>query len=686
MNGKKLKGEFALVRMKNSDKNWLLLKKHDQYAEHTEANAKNTNEHTAHDDSADTATHHNPHEHVEASRTCRHTAGSDHTMETFDPEVFDQPIKPMLATLVNDIIDRPEWIYELKWDGYRAIAKIHNGEVELISRNQQPFNGDFAPIVKSLQEVKDTMILDGEVVVIDEKGKAEFQLLQNYKSTGKGNLIYYVFDILYLNGKDLRDLPLLERKEILQQNLPPLPHIAVSDHVVEKGKELFALARAQGLEGIMAKKATSIYREGIRSKDWLKIKTHHQQEAIICGITEPRGSRHAFGALILGVYDNNKLTYVGHAGTGFSDKELNYLKKKFEKYFVSRCPFEKAPKVNAPVTWMKPHLVCEVSFAEWTEDTMMRQPSFLGLREDKKPQEVKREIPQKASQVINHNSANHNSVSHNNHNNEPKKSLTATRSHTQKQELTLTHQEKMYWPKEKYTKGDLLEYYNKIWPYIQPYLKDRPQTLHRFPHGIEGESFYQKDIKDETPPWLTTVEIYSETEDKYIRYAVANNKESLLYLVNLGCIEINIWNARMQKTDYPDYAVIDLDPLEISFDKVVETALMVKKILDKAKVQSFCKTSGATGLHIYIPLGAKYTTDQVLTFSEIIALLVHAQLPTITSIERSPQERRRKVYIDYMQNRKHQTMVAPYSVRCSGIHTLGLERGKKGIRSKRFYL
>ncbi len=304
---------------------------------------------------------------------------------------MSQLIKPMLATLTDKPFDREGWLFEIKWDGFRAVADLKNSKVELYSRNLLSFNEKFAPIVKSLSKIRKNMLLDGEVVVLDSKGKSSFQLLQNYQLTGEGQLVYYIFDILFLNGKDLRKLPLLERKKLLKQNLPKLPNVKYSDHVEQQGIKFFQLAKKQGLEGIIAKDAQSPYRSGQRSREWLKIKISQEQETVIGGFTEPRGSRKKLGALVLGVYEKGKLVYIGHTGGGFNDKTLDLVYNKLIKLKTDKSPFAMTPKTNAPVTWVKPKLVAQVKFEEWTGDNHMRQPIFLGLRPDKGPKEVRRE-------------------------------------------------------------------------------------------------------------------------------------------------------------------------------------------------------------------------------------------------------------------------------------------------------
>jgi len=316
---------------------------------------------------------------------------------------FPHNIKPMLATLVDQPFDRAGWTFEIKWDGYRAIAEI-NQKVKLYSRNLQPFNQKYQPVVKALQKIKHQVVLDGEIVVVDNQGRSHFQSLQNYAQTGDGQLNYFVFDLLYLNGYDLRSRPLLERKQLLQNLLSRYSLqsslVQYSDHVIQKGKAFFRQAVKQGLEGIMAKDGQSFYEAGRRTLNWLKIKTHRRQEAVIAGFTQPRSSRKYFGALVLGVYDDHdQLIYVGHTGTGIDQKGLQYIYRRLQPLIQHRSPFAVTPKTNMPATWVKPKLVCEVEFTEWTEHGQMRHPSFQGLREDKKPQQVKREQEKAVSSV-----------------------------------------------------------------------------------------------------------------------------------------------------------------------------------------------------------------------------------------------------------------------------------------------
>lgn len=629
LDGKKLQGEFTLVRMpeaRNMDgKNWLLIKKRDRWA--SEADVTSQDRSVASGRSL-------------ASIAEKQTPGSKSRMP--------HRIKPMLATLVDEPFDRPGWIFEVKWDGYRAIAEIGKGRVELYSRNFISFTKRYAPIVETLRTLEHEAVLDGEVVVVDERGHSRFQSLQNYTKTGEGSIQFYVFDLLGLDGRDLRDEPLHVRRDLLAPLIKELPNVHLSEAIADEGVDFYNAAVKHGLEGIIAKDRESKYAPGLRGPDWLKIKTRQRQEAVISGYTEPRGSRKDFGALVLGVYEKDELVYIGHTGGGFDTAGLAALKKRLVPLERRECPFPRVPKVNAPVHWVEPRLVCEVVFQEWTGDGRMRQPIFVGLREDKQPAEVTREVPKDVEPTVKKATS------------KPRKRLKAP----PKSDLKLTNLDKVYWPAEGYTKGDMIEYYREVASTLLPYLRDRPLSLNRHPNGIEGKNFFQKDVsKLQLPTWVKSVPIASETRGETIEYALCQNEESLLYFANLGCIEINPWNSRVGKLDRPDYLVIDLDPQDVPFPQVVEAALAVRKTLEGAGGACYCKTSGKRGLHIFVPLAAKYDNDDARRFAELLATVVHQQLPATTSLVRDPKKRRNKIYLDFLQNRKGQTLAAPYSLR-----------------------
>ena len=467
----------------------------------------------------------------------------------------------MLATLTDEPFDDAGWIYEIKWDGYRAVSYLNKGDVEIQSRNNLSFTNKFKEVTNALKEWHVNAVVDGEIVAMNDEGMASFQQLQNFATRGEEtHLEYYLYDILWLDGKDLTELTLLERKAILQSIMPEGNNvIKFSDHVEEKGKGFFELAIKRGLEGIMAKKSDSTYTKNFRTKLWLKIKNNKRLEAIICGFTEGRKSRKHFGALVLGKYVGNKLIYIGHTGTGFNEKSLKEVEKELASLITDKTPFDKKPKTNMPVTWVKPKLVCEIKFSEETDEGILRHPVFMGLREDKeakneknvkvvnadeRPKDKNKKSKEKSQKTIKSEIKNPKSE---------KKNAKQLLSPTSKEEtininghdLKFTNLDKIYWPKEKITKRDMLNYYYNIMPFMLPYMKDRPQSLNRHPNGINGESFYQKNVTGKVADWLTTYHYKSESSgDK--NFLVCTDEASLMYIASLGCIEMNPWHSRIQ--------------------------------------------------------------------------------------------------------------------------------------------
>jgi bifunctional non-homologous end joining protein LigD len=535
-------------------------------------------------------------------------------------------IKPMLARLIDEPFDKAGWLFEIKWDGYRAIAEIKKDKIKLYSRNGNPFEKIYTPVVEALKKIKHDCILDGEIVAL-KGGRADFHTLQEYRDV-VAPLQYQIFDILSLDGKDLRKKPLIERKKLLAKLLPKKdPILQYSDHIEKFGTKLFDRIKKEGVEGVVAKEAASPYRDGLRNGEWLKIKSVQEQEAIIVGFTAPRGSRKQLGALVLAAHEGGRLRYIGHSGGGFTEKELSELHAKLKKISTKKSPLTEKVPVNSPITWVAPKYVCEIKFTQWTPEGHMRHPIYVGMRPDKKPKEVVVELPSAPERV------------------------------------ELTHRDKIYWPKEGYTKGDLLDYYEKIAPTLLPYLTDRPENLNRHPNGIGGKNFYQKNFTNAVPDFVDTKKIFSESNNAYLRYVICNNTEALLYLVNLGCIELNPWNSRVDSLEYPDYMILDLDPHERPWKDLIKVAQEVKKVLDIACEKHYIKTSGKTGLHIIVPMGARYQYDRVREFAELIMRIVNRALPEITTLERNPKKRGGKLYLDYLQNRHGQTLACAYSVR-----------------------
>ncbi|MCL4354423.1 DNA ligase D [Patescibacteria group bacterium] len=626
LRGKKLKGEYGLVKIKNSEKNWLLIKKRDEFA--------------------DTKIDLNDRSVLSKKTMTELEENSEEINFSHIPKCsLPKQIKPMLTTLIAKPFNNDNFVFEIKWDGYRAIAQVENNDIELYSRNFISYNTKFRQIFDALKDFKKNVVLDGEIVVLDEKGKPSFELLQNYHRNEEGRIVYYIFDLIYYDEYNFQSIPLVKRKSFLKDIIPENPFLKYSDHIEEKGEDFFRLIEKQNMEGIIAKKKDSLYLSGKRTKAWLKIKTHQRQEAVICGYTKPRGSRKYLGALVLGAYQNKKLLYIGHANPKVNEQGLRELKEKLDLIVTNTSPFNTLPKTNMPVTWVKPEIVVEVKFSEWTKGLNMRQPVVIGIREDKSANEPVIELPK--DEEINLQEKD-----------KIKKTIKVGSVN-----LKLTNLNKIFWPNEGYTKKDLIDYYLAMKSIIMPYLIDRPESLHRYPDGIDGEDFYQKNMPPTLPKWIKTTKIRSEHEEKDVRYYLCQNEESLIYLINFGCIDLNPWSSRIQNLDFPDFMVIDLDPEDISFDYVIEAALAVKKILDKLGIASYPKTSGATGMHIYIPTGSKYTYEQIKVLGKIIVTLVQNELPKTTSIIRNPSNRQKRVYLDFLQNVRGQTLAAAYSVR-----------------------
>lgn len=617
---------------------------------------------------------------------------------------FPKDLTPMLATLVDKPFDEEGWSYEIKWDGYRTVAYCKGDKIELRSRNNKSFNDKFYPVVDALKALDMNAVLDGEVIVSGENGISNFGNLQNWRSEADGELKFYVFDILWLEGRSLMELPLTERREILRRNLPASDTVYLSENFEASGTEFFATAAKMGLEGIMAKKDDSTYTPGARSKEWLKIKTNKRQEVVIGGFTKNDDTSKLFSALLVGVYDGKRLNYVGKIGTGFSDKTQREMMKEFTPLITDAIPFAEKPDFNKPsrfqpnpphatATWLKPKLVCEVSFTEITSDGVMRHPSFEGMRIDKSAKDVVMEKATPVKKAVAGKSVLHKKNILKSAGKAERKTLLNPVDESQVRkinghDLSFSNLSKVYWPKDKITKRDMLNYYYQAAPYMLPYMKNRPMSLNRHPNGIEGESFYQKDVTGKVPDWIATFPYHTD-EGGDRNFMVCESEADILYMASLGCIEMNPWSSRVNKPDHPDWCIIDLDPSEKSkFDQVIEAANVTRQVLESAGIEGYCKTSGSTGLHIYIPLGAKYTYEQSKEFGRLIVTLVHEQLPKTTSIERTIRERKGKMYLDFLQNRPQATLATAYSLRPKPGATVSMplewDEVKKGLKMQDF--
>lgn len=714
LHGKKLSGKFALIKTKDGEENsWFLMKMKDSDSSSRDITLldKSVLSGKTIEEIGKTSSniHHSARTGNNPGKKQGRSILSDNVsalLKKASESKMPRSVKPMLATPVNEPFDDDDWYFEVKWDGYRAIAVIDDGKTELYSRNGKSFTEKYYPLTESLKKWKMKAVFDSELVVLDRKGISDFSSLQNWRSEADGDLVMYVFDLLWFEGKDLMKLPLGQRYSILREIFPSGDdRIRLSEIFPANGRDFFRAAEDLGLEGIIAKKADSVYSPGYRSKNWLKIKVHKRQEVVIAGYTVNEGTDKLFSSLLLGVYEEGKLRYVGKVGTGFNDKQQKELMKLFRARIVETSPFDMEPDVNQPsrfrpnppkanAIWLRPELVCEVTYTEMTNDGVFRHPSFKGLRSDKKAGDVVRETETDTRSVIETGKRPPDSAGNmiKAPGAQSRKSLLNPNEETQVKsicghDLKFTNLSKIYWPDEGITKRDMLNYYYQVADYIVPYLKDRPQSLNRFPNGIYGKSFYQKNVKGKSPDWVRTFP-YTTSDGEKKEFLVGSDEATLLWMANLGCIEMNPWFSRIQAEDYPDFCIIDLDPDQHTFDQVIHAALETKNILDMLGVKSYPKTSGSTGMHIYIPLGARYTYDQSQMFARLIVNLVHERIPGFTSVERLVRKRQGKMYLDHLQNRPGATVAGPYSIRPKPGATVSMplhwDEVRKGMKMKDF--
>jgi bifunctional non-homologous end joining protein LigD len=550
---------------------------------------------------------------------------------------------PMLATLADEVPHGSGWLYEVKWDGYRAIARVAGGEATLTSRRGNDLTQRFAVVAKAVEAAVRTphCVLDGEVCALDERGRSSFSAMQQGKPDTP--IVYYVFDVLEVDGEPLVDRPLEERRERLERLLDRRSKSVRLSETFDDGRALYDAAQKEGLEGVIAKRADSRYQPGKRTREWLKVKTHGRQEFVIGGYTKGQGRRAGrFGSLVLGVHRGGELVYVGNCGTGFTEDEIDRLLKvlrPLERKDPTFAVVPKMPKVRkGDVVWVEPKLVCEVEFAEWTHDGRLRAPVYQGLREDKRPEEVRREQP------------------------------TSDEVRKGKRVLKLTNRDKPFWPEEGITKGDLLEYYRAVAPALVPHLHDRPFTMKRYPDGWKGNHFFQKDAPKHMPDWIPTVAVQATTRERprrtrTIRAPLVNDELGLLWMVNMGCIDLNTWYSRVDKPERPDFVLFDLDPSpDVGFPETVRVALLVREVLDTLGLTSLVKTSGSDGIHVLVPIERRCTYDDTREFAEIVAgALARSHLGLITT--EWSKAKRRGVLIDSNQNGEGKTIASVYSVR-----------------------
>jgi bifunctional non-homologous end joining protein LigD len=652
----------------------------------------------------------------------------------------------MLATLIDKPFDNKEWVFEVKWDGVRAILFLHKtkGISKIVSRNGKTITHRYPEIIEAVKSssaiiinCKESIILDGEIVVLNKEGRPDFQSHQRRmnvdsikdieKLSHKMPATYYLFDILYIDGRNLQSLSFLERRKSLSDVIVQTMknnnnnRIRISDFVDERGIDIFQRIKSMDLEGIIAKNKYSKYIQGARSTNWLKIKNIKSQDCVVIGYTRGEGNRQRyFGSLLLAIYDiqEKELRFAGHTGSGFDFGQLNEIYSKFQQMKIERCPAKYISYTNREPVWIRPELVAEIKFSGWTKEKIMRSPIFLRFRDDKRPEECIMEKESNTEQVIVSQQRHHQSSI----TNTTTTSLVTTRatmSPTNNIDFKrsrinfLSNLDKVYWPKTsehpELTKADLIEYYNRVSDYVLYYLKDRPLSLSRYPEGITGKHFFHKNWGDkEKPEFVNTVQVYSKSTGNINDHLVCNNKDALLWIANLGCIEMHPWHSRIKNytackdiaegylssysppaavnilneekcgLNYPDFIVFDLDPYIYSgeekeegepayninsFKAAVEVAYNLKDLLDMLTINSYVKTSGKTGLHIFVPINNRYSFDQTRRFAETIGKMLVRRYPQKVTMQWDTDKRKGKVFFDHNQNSIGKTIASVFSVR-----------------------
>jgi bifunctional non-homologous end joining protein LigD len=651
LHGSKLNGEFAVVKIKrrsttrsSKGNEWLLLKKRDEYAVpgwDPEDHAKSvltgrTQEEIAQQlDAADPP--------AGASGSVLDIISELKELKGVKRSPMPTIVAPMLAELgKGEPPSGKNWLYEIKWDGVRALCFVDENGLRILSRNGNDITRQYPELSVLPRHIlhSSNAILDGEIAALDEKGRPDFEKLQERMHVADAAVIarhsrsspvtLFVFDLLYVDGYDLRGVALADRKRFLKDMLISKGPIRLSEHFEADGLDILEAARQYGLEGVVGKKASSKY-ESRRSSDWVKWKVTDASDFVICGTTA--GDRHGLGALILGEYRAGKLHWAGNVGTGFDRKMVERLFDALKPLKTEDCAFKPKPKMpGEKITWAKPELVCEVRFSNRTREGHLRAPVFVRLRDDLPP-------PRAHADLLD-------------------SSLKEAQLTIDGHRLKFTHLDKVFYPADGYRKRDLLNYYDAVAPLILPYLKDRPLSLKRYPNGIAKDYFFQKNLPESAPSWLRTQEI----ED--IRWVIGEDRATLLYLVNLGCVDHNPWMSKLDTLDHPDYLLIDLDPQDCGYEKIVEAALWVRAKLDRAGLESYPKTTGGDGMHIFVPLEPIYTYEQVRSLAQVIATLGAAERPDLFTTPRAPSKRDKgKVYLDWPQIAEGKTIAAPYVLR-----------------------
>jgi bifunctional non-homologous end joining protein LigD len=591
-------------------------------------------------------------------------------------------VKLMLAETGEKPFDDPAWLFELKHDGFRVLAERDGGTPRLVYRRGHDATATYPDVARAVASLPvGDLVLDGEVVVLDEAGRPSFQRLQRRAQQRRTADIqraalelpatYYAFDLLGFEGFDLRSLSLVGRKRLLQAVLPRAGPVRFLDHIDEQGQAFYAEVSRLGLEGLIAKRKDAPYRAG-RSPHWLKLRTERVDDFVVVGFTEPQGGRAGFGALHLAALEGGALVYCGRAGSGFTEEQLVTLRA------VLEADRRDSPACVGPLptdrghVWVEPRHVAAVRYLTWTEEGLLRQPVFLRLRDDKSPTECvtprdfRRPGPEGAAMsavpsgegelaTVDPSSPGTDGA--------PRDDKAAPRDDRVEKKVPFSNLTKVFWPAERYTKGDLIEYYRAISPWLLPYLRDRLLVLTRFPDGIEGKSFFQKDAPSFAPGWVRLERVWSESAQREIDYFVAGDVESLLYVANLGTIPLHVWGSRITDLAHPDWCILDLDPKGAPFLHVVQVARGVHELAREIGLPAYVKTSGSTGLHVLVPLGGLCTFDQCKQLGELLARVVAGRLPEVATTIRLPNDRGGRVYIDFLQNGHGKLLAAPFTAR-----------------------
>jgi bifunctional non-homologous end joining protein LigD len=636
LDGVKLHGMWTLVRMKSGDKDWLFIKETDPHADAT------------------LGTEDYPMNSVYSGQTIAElNAGKNPatriTRALARAGAVKRPIpltaqKPMLAS-AGDAFDRAGWLFEIKYDGYRLICIKDGDSTRLVSRNGNDLSLTFPEIVLAVERLPyPSITLDGEAVCHDGAGLPSFARMQQRgrlnsmsaidRAVAENPATLYAFDILAFGDYDLRDLALRQRKTFLRDALPLAGIIRFSDHIETEGRAMYQAAASLGLEGIVAKNGDARYRSG-RSGEWIKVRIDQTDDFVIMGFR--RGDNREIRSLIVGQYIDGQLAYSGNVGSGLNQKHTKILDTAFAA--LADVPRPDDGPDNSDLAWKVPHLVCEVRYKELTPAGQLRHPVFLCLRDDKDPQECSREAHTRELAEL------------------------AIEPEAVDKTVHLSNTGKLFWPADGYSKGDMIEYYRLVSPWLLPWLADRPLVMTRYPDGIDGKSFFQKDAPEFVPDWIRIEKLWSDSTEREIGYFVVDCMEALLYIANMATIPLHVYHSRTSDLEHPDWCVLDLDPKEAPFKDVIRVAKAIHRLCDEIGLPNFVKTSGSTGLHILLPLRNRFTFEQSRVLGELLGRIVVHQLPDICTIVRSPAKRDGKVYIDYLQNGSGKLIASAYCVR-----------------------